>query len=123
MAQARSPSATAAPKAARAAPSSSASISAPSTPTRPGSSATRSYSRLGSVTLRSNRRGRAWLPMRSRSPKPRLTTSRVRSPLRSSRALVATVVPIFTWSISPGGIGASAATPSTCLMPAMAASR
>ncbi len=75
------------------------------------------------VIARSNSRGRAWLPMRSASAKPRLTTSRVRSPLRSSSALVATVVPIFTASTTPGGIGASSGTPSTVLMPAIAASR
>lgn len=34
--------------------------------------------------------GRTWLPMCSRSLKPRVTTSAVRSPLRSSSALVAT---------------------------------
>ena len=60
---------------------------------------------------RSNSRGRAWLPMRSASAKPRLTTSSVRSPLRSSSALVATVVPILTASIGPGGIGASSGMP------------
>ena len=56
----------------------------------------------GSAIARSNRRGRAWLPMRSASAKPRLTTSSVRSPLRSSSALVATVVPILTRSTTPG---------------------
>ena len=74
----------------------------PSTPTRPPISTTRSYSIDGSVIARSNSRGRAWLPMRSASAKPRLTTSSVRSPLRSSSALVATVVPIFTASTTPG---------------------
>ena len=59
------------------------------------------------MTSRSNSRGRAWLPIRSTSAKPRLTSSSVRSPLRSSSALVATVVPIFTASTTPGGIGAS----------------
>jgi hypothetical protein len=57
------------------------------------------------VIARSNSRGRAWLPIRSASAKPRLTISSVRSPLRSSSALVATVVPILTASIWPGGIG------------------
>ena len=37
--------------------------------------------------------------------KPRVMTSAVRSPLRSSSALVATVVPIFTAEIAPAGIG------------------
>ena len=41
--------------------------------------------------------------MRSASPKPRVMTSAVRSPLRSSSALVATVVPIFTASIAAAG--------------------
>ena len=67
----------------------------------------------GRRTLRSNSRGRAWLPMRSTSAKPRFTSSSMRSPLRSSSALVATVVPIFTASIMPGGIGASSGTPRT----------
>src|SRR5436305_725224 len=40
--------------------------------------------------------------MRSASRKPRVVTSSVFSPLRSSSALVATVVPIFTHSTSAG---------------------
>ena len=40
--------------------------------------------------------------MRSASRKPRVMKSTVRSPLRSSSALVATVVPIFTASIALG---------------------
>jgi hypothetical protein len=40
--------------------------------------------------------------MRSASRKPRVVTSSVRSPLRSSSALVATVVPIFTQSTCAG---------------------
>ena len=91
--------------------------------TRPPISATRSYSIVGSVIARSNRRGRAWLPMRSMSAKPRLTSSRVRSPLRSSSALVATVVPIFTASIGRAGSARRARGRGTVLMPAMAASR
>jgi hypothetical protein len=47
----------------------------------------------------------------------------VRSPLRSSSALVATVVPIFTAPIAPGGIGSPSARPSNARMPATAASR
>ena len=47
--------------------------------------------------------------MRSASAKPRVITSAVRSPVRSSSALVATVVPIFTASIAPAGIGAPGA--------------
>ena len=41
--------------------------------------------------------------MRSASAKPRVMTSAVRSPLRSSSALVATVVPIFTASMRSAG--------------------
>ena len=37
--------------------------------------------------------------------------------------VVATVVPIFTASTTPAGIGASSGTPSTVLIPAIAASR
>ena len=40
--------------------------------------------------------------MRSASRKPRVVTSSVGSPLRSSSALVATVVPIFTHSTCVG---------------------
>src|SRR5512147_316157 len=61
--------------------------------------------------------------MRSASRKPRVMTSTVGSPLRSSSALVATVVPILTAAIRSTGIGCSAATPSRCRMPATAASR
>ena len=46
--------------------------------------------------------------MRSASRKPRVVTSSVGSPLRSSSALVATVVPIFTHSTCVGVIGSSA---------------
>ncbi len=123
MAQAVMPLACARANAVRAVCSSSDSISSPSTPTRPAISTTSSYSIDGSVIARSNRRGRAWLPMRNASAKPRFTTSSVRSPLRSSKALVATVVPIFTVSTTPVGIGASSGMPSTVLMPAIAASR
>src|SRR5690349_13627799 len=47
----------------------------------------------------------------------------VGSPLRSSRALVATVVPILTASTRPAGIGSPAGTPSRRRIPATAASR
>src|ERR1700681_4637841 len=60
---------------------------------------------LGRRISRSKRRGRVWLPIRSASAKPRLTTRRVRSPRRSSSALVATVVPIFTAATVPGRDG------------------
>lgn len=43
-----------------------------------------------SLALRQHDRRLTWFPMCSRSRKPRVTTSAVRSPLRSSRALVAT---------------------------------
>ncbi len=43
-------------------------------------------------------------PMRRLSRNPRVTTNRVGSPLRSKRALVATVVPIRTSPITPAGI-------------------
>src|SRR5659263_341196 len=61
--------------------------------------------------------------MRSVSAKPRVMTRTVGSPFRSSRALVATVVPIRTTSISSVGIGAPGATPSRWRIPATAASR
>ena len=53
----------------------------------------------------------------------RVMTSAVRSPLRSSNAFVATVVPIFTAPIIAAGIGASDERPSTSRMPCTAASR
>ena len=49
--------------------------------------------------------GRSWYPMRSASAKPVVVTSSVRSPLRSSNALVAMVVPIFTSLMREDGIG------------------
>ena len=49
--------------------------------------------------------------------------SAVGSPLRSSKALVATVVPIFTASMRSTGMGAPSSTPSSRRMPATAASR
>jgi len=63
---------------------------------------------------RSKMRGRLWLPMCSRSRKPRVVTSAHRSPLRSSSALVA------TWreralggrpKLVPGAAGRAAAGP------------
>ena len=60
--------------------------------------------------------------MRSASRKPRVVTSSVRSPLRSSSALVATVVPIFTQSTCCGVIGAPAGSCSSRRMPSTAAS-
>ena len=61
--------------------------------------------------------------MRSASPKPWVVTSSVASPLRSSKALVATVVPIFTHSTCSGVTGSPALRPSKWRMPATAASR
>ena len=61
--------------------------------------------------------------MRSPSRKPLVVTSSVRSPLRSSSALVATVVPIFTHSTCSAGTGWPGAMPNSLRMPATAASR
>ena len=71
---------------------------------------------------RSNSRGLAWVAMRSASRKPRVITSTVRSPRRSSSALVATVVPIFTQSTWAGVIASPGCRPSKRLMPSTAAS-
>ena len=60
--------------------------------------------------------------MRRPSRKPRVVTSSVGSPLRSSSALVATVVPIFTHSTSAGVTGSPAFSPRRWRMPATAAS-
>ena len=43
--------------------------------------------------------------MRSRSAKPAVMSNRVGSPLCSSSALVASVVPMRSSSITPGGMG------------------
>ena len=51
-----------------------------------------------------------------------MVTSSVGSPLRSSSALVATVVPIFTHSTNSGVIGSPCSSPSRWRMPATAAS-
>ncbi len=122
IAQHSMPSARARSRAARAAASSSGSISSPSAPMRPVISTQRSCSGSGRVMARSNRFGRAWSPISSRSAKPRSSSSSTRAPRRSSRALVATVVPIRTLSISAVGIGAPARSPSDREMPVRAAS-
>ena len=67
-------------------------------------------------------RGRFWYPMRSASPKPRVMTSTVGSPRRSSSALVATVVPSRTEPIASPGMGSPGRTPSSSRMPASTAS-
>src|SRR5580704_5460730 len=61
--------------------------------------------------------------MRNASRKPLVMSSSVRSPLRSSSALVATVVPIFTAPMRSLGIGPPGATPSRRRIPSTAASR
>src|SRR5690606_14188513 len=60
--------------------------------------------------------------MRSASRNPRVTASSSGSPVRSSSALVATVVPIFTTSTRSGPIGSSRPRPSIRRMPSTAAS-
>jgi hypothetical protein len=60
--------------------------------------------------------------MRSASPRPAVIASVVGSPRRSSRALVATVVPILIASIALAGIGASGFRCSSCRIPSSAAS-
>jgi hypothetical protein len=49
----------------------------------------------GRAICRSKIAGLDWLPMRNTSQKPLVVTKAVRSPLRSSSALVATVVPML----------------------------
>jgi hypothetical protein len=60
--------------------------------------------------------------MRSASRKPCVVTSSVGAPLRSSKALVATVVPIFTHSTKSDVMGWPGAKPNSARMPATAAS-
>ncbi len=60
--------------------------------------------------------------MRKASRNPLVTNSASRSPLRSSRALVATVVPILTTSILSAGTVSPGCTPSKRRMPSTAAS-
>ena len=48
----------------------------------------------GTLIFRLKMSGRDWLPMKSRSPKPLVTTRAIRSPCLSRSAFVATVVPI-----------------------------
>ncbi len=67
-------------------------------------------------------RGRFWYAMRSWSRKPRVTKRTVGSPFLSRRALVATVVPIFTASMRSTGIASPGATSRKCRIAAMAAS-
>ena len=89
---------------------------------RSRASTTALYSSSGNTMLRSKRRGRFWYAMRNASRKPRVVTSSVGSPLRSSSALVATVVPILTHSTRSGVTGSIAFKPSRWRMPATAAS-
>src|SRR6516162_2773687 len=60
--------------------------------------------------------------MRSASRKPLVVTSAVRAPLRSSSALVATVVPILTALMSASGNGSPGSSPMRSRMPCTAAS-
>ncbi len=122
MAQERKPSANAPCNPARSADSSNDSTISPRALTRSAASITRSYNISGRTMCRSNSRGLAWVAIRSASRKPRVMTSTVRSPLRSSSALVATVVPIFTQATRCAGIDSSGASPSSRRMPSTAAS-
>ena len=68
---------------------------------------TRSYSSGGLRARMSKMSGRAWFPISSASPKPRVVTSAKRAPSRSSSPFVATVVPIRIHSIRDASSGAS----------------
>ncbi len=95
----------------------------PRASTRSGTSITRSYTASGSRMRRSKSRGRFWYAMRRASRNPSVMTRTVGSPRRSSRALVATVVPILTAATRSAGTGSSGASPSSSRIPATAASR
>lgn len=69
------------------------SISRPRASSRPHTSTTAPARLAGFRTRSANSSGRAWVPISSRSPKPRVTNSTGRSPERVSRALVPRVVP------------------------------
>src|SRR6056297_735831 len=102
MVTARRPLAWAVCSARRVATSSSPVRTEPEASSRSGISATREYNNSGSLISRSNNRGRACVPIRNRSPKPWVISSRTGVPVRSSSALVATVVPILTASMVSG---------------------
>ena len=119
----RSPASNAAHNRSRRCASSKGCTTSPCAPMRSIASMTRLYSNSGSSMCRSNSRGRSWYAMRNASRNPRVVTSRVGSPLRSSKALVATVVPIFTHSTWSGVIGCVGARPRRRRIPATAASR
>ena len=78
--------------------------------------------RRGLTMSRANRSGRAWSPMTSASPNPAVATNRVLAPLRSSSALVATVVPILIADTRLAGNAAPGATSSSLRIPSTAAS-
>jgi hypothetical protein len=122
MAQARIPAPWAARNSAVNADSSTAATMPPAAAMRSRTSITRSYRASGSTIWRSKSRGRACVPIRSASRKPRVVTSTTRSPRRSSRALVATVVPILTEPTSVGEIGSPTCSCSNRRMPSTAAS-
>ena len=67
--------------------------------------------------------GRLPRPISYTSRKPSVVTSKVFSPFRSSKAFVATVVPIFTQATCAGLTVSEGFKPSKCRMPATAASR
>ena len=119
IATARRPRRRASASASTSAGSSSGSSTCPAESMRSRASIARAYSMGGSRIARAKMSGRCCCPIRSTSRKPRVVTSSVGSPLRSSNALVATVVPRRTDSTctSPGALRRT-----TSPMPRMAGS-
>ncbi len=116
------PSVTAWARASARAARSSARTTPPAASSRSSASTTPAWSGAGRSMARVNRSGRAWSPIFSASAKPAVVTSRVLAPLRSNRALVATVVPILIAATRSAGNGSPGAAPSRRRMPSTAAS-
>lgn len=87
--------------------STSGSISAPSVPIRPGIPSARSHSGGDRRTSGSKSSGRVMSPIQGRSSRPSSSRASVRTPVRSSNALVATVVPKRSLPVTSSPITAS----------------
>src|SRR6266581_4581150 len=97
-------------------------MTSPRAPTRSAASTTREYSSSGRTICRSKIFGRSWYAISSASANPAVMTSTVGSPVRSSSAFVATVLPSRTSAIRSAGIAAPGGTPSRWRIPATAGS-
>ncbi len=116
------PSAAADLSSAASASRSSDATTAPEASSLSPASTTPAYSGGGRRICSAKSSGLAWSPITRASAKPAVVTNRVRAPLRSSRALVATVVPILIAETRSLGNASPGATFNRRRMPSTAAS-